>query len=147
MSRETGAVHFPNGIALFDGMLYWSDSGTTSINRSNLDGSGVTPLVSGLPVTQLPDDLFVTDQFIYWTTRDLALTQGGTPTPGTIQRANLDGTNMMTLITDLIFPQSLAVTNDFLYWTDMYAGKIQRADLTGAGKTDLIVGPVPWGWQ
>lgn len=136
----TDNLSFPNGIAVTSTNLYWSDSGNTSITRSNLDGTGVVELVSGLGTTHLPSDVYVTNDFIYWTTRDLALTAGGTAVPGTIQRANLDGTNITTLIDDLVFPQHVVATPDYLYWADQNTGKIQRSNLDGTNKTDIVVG-------
>jgi sugar lactone lactonase YvrE len=132
---------FPNGIMVTDDFVYWSDSGTTSITRSNLDGSDVTTLLSGLGEAFLPTDLFVTSDYIYFSTRDLELTRTGIDAvPGTIQRSNLDGTGLTILIDDLVFPSSVVATSDFLYWTDSRTGKIQRSNLDGTNQTDLLTG-------
>lgn len=97
-------------------------------------------MISGLPTTHLPDDVFVTSDHIYWSTRDLCLTRTCDAVPGTIQRADLDGTNIVTLVDGLIFPQDVVVTHHYVYWTDQYAGKIQRSSIDGTNVTDLVVG-------
>jgi len=134
-------LSYPNGIHLTDDNIYWSDSGTLAISRSNLDGSGVDTVIGGFPLIQLPTTVRVTEEFIYWATRDLCLTRTGcTAEPGTIQRSNLDGTNIVTLIDNLIFPQDVVITSDYIYWTDQNAGKIQRSNLDGTDATDIITG-------
>jgi len=112
----TDDLSFPNGIMVTDDFIYWSDSGKTSIKRSDLEGSDVTTLVSNLGEAFLPNDVFVASDYIYFPTRDLELTRGGTEfVPGTIQRANIDGTGLTILINDLVFPSSVVATSDFLY--------------------------------
>jgi hypothetical protein len=98
-------------------------------------------LAVNLPATQLPNDVFLTDDYIYWSTRDLALTgSGGIAQPGTIQRSNLDGTGITTLVNNLVFPQHVVATADYLYWVDQDTGKIQRSRLDGTDQTDIVVG-------
>jgi len=67
------------------------------------------------------------------------MASGRNAVSGTIQRSNLDGTGMTTLIDDLVFPQPLSATADYLYWTDQDTRKIQRANLDGSGLTDIII--------
>ncbi|MEZ5558011.1 MAG: PEP-CTERM sorting domain-containing protein [Pseudomonadales bacterium] len=136
----TTGLSFPNGIAIYDNRVYWSDSGTRSISTSALDGSDVVEVIGGLPTTLLPGDVFVTNDYLYWTTRDLALTRAGSAVAGTVQRARRDGSEVATLVDGLVFPEQLVVAGGFLYWTDIFAGTIQRADLDGSGVTTLISG-------
>ena len=68
--------------------MYWTDSGTNKIQRSNLDGSNIEDLIStGLPN---PSDiaLDISGGKMYWT-------DYGTDK---IQRSNLDGSNIEDLI-------------------------------------------------
>jgi sugar lactone lactonase YvrE len=136
----SSALIFPNGITVSDDQLYWSDSGTQSIWRSNLDGTSAQAIVSGQPDTHLIGDVWITDSHVYWTTRDLALTRGGDPVDGTIQRADLNGSNQTTLVTGLVFPQQLVTDGSHIYWVDQKTAKIQRADLDGNNVSDLVVG-------
>jgi hypothetical protein len=65
--------------------------------------------------------------------------------PGRIQRANLDGTNVETLVTGLTAGlRGIAVdgASGKMYWADFTAGKIQRANLDGTGIQDIITGSV-----
>ncbi|RKU31454.1 hypothetical protein C6499_04570, partial [Candidatus Poribacteria bacterium] len=63
-------------------------------------------------------------------------------TPNKIQRANLDGSAIEDIITDLKSPRGIAldVPNGKMYWADLGAGKIQRANLDGSDVEDIITG-------
>ena len=145
----TSDLSFPNGISLHEDKIYWSDSGpspvTATIKASELDGTGINEIIGAIPTTLLPTDVFVTSEYIYWSTRDLELTRDGTAIPGTIQRAKLDGSEITKLIDGLVFPAQVVVTDRNVYWTESRAagegvGKIQRANLDGSGIIDLITG-------
>jgi hypothetical protein len=71
--------------------------------------------------------------FIYWSDA----------TRGEIRRANLDGTEMTTLISGLISPYGPAL--DFaggMFWAEPFIGDISRASIDGTGKTTLVRGLV-----
>ena len=73
--------------------LYWTDLTNDKISRSNLDGSSIVDLVTNvIDPSGLSLDLGAGK--MYWTTID--------PFGGTVQRANLDGTNVETLLTGLV---------------------------------------------
>ena len=120
--------------------LYWTDRGTSKIQRSNLDGSGVEDLVTtGLsgPVGLALD---VSGGKMYWTDwlRDK------------IQRSNLDGSGVEDLVTTgLDWPWGIAldVSGGKMYWTDRGTQKIQRSNLDGSGVEDLVTTRLdkPWG--
>ncbi len=111
--------------------IFWTDFGTTKIQRANLDGSDVQDLVTqGL---SLPRGiaLDVAGGKMYWT-------DFGTDK---IQRANLDGSNVEDLVTQgLRYPGSIAldVVGGKMYWTDNGTDKIQRANLDGSNVEDLV---------
>ena len=80
---------------------------------------------------------------IYWTV------PGDSPPPGEpagragkIQRANLDGSRVEDLVTELPNPRGIALDLGArkMYWTDSETGKIQRANLDGSGVEDLVTG-------
>ncbi len=74
-------------------------------------------------------------QKIYWTD-----TAGNSDK---IQRANLDGSNVETLVTTgLQTPTSIAVDRAAgkIYWVNLNSGTIQRADLDGSHVEDLVTG-------
>ena len=132
-------VENPQGIALdvAGNKIYWTDTGTASIQCANLDGTNVQTLVSqGL---EAPQDiaLDVAGNKMYWTDAGTAR----------IQCANLDGTNVQTLVsTGARSLQGIAldVTDGKIYWIALEAtgvnafGKIQRADLDGSNITDVV---------
>src|SRR5690242_10161218 len=70
--------------------------------------------------------------FIYWSEF------GG----GTIRRANLDGSEMTTLVSGLANPlgPALDLASGQMYWGDYGSGDIWRANLDGTGQTILISG-------
>lgn len=60
-----------------------------------------------------------------------------------IQRADLDGTNVVDVITGLVSPEGLAldISGGKVYWTERTAtGKIHRADLDGTNTEELVTG-------
>jgi sugar lactone lactonase YvrE len=59
-----------------------------------------------------------------------------------IKRADLDGSNVETLVTGLTDPRSMTVDHGAgkIYWTDYGTDKIQRANLDGSNVEDLITG-------
>ena len=100
------------------------------IQRSNLDGSNVTDLVTGLGI---PVGLTIHNDQIYWT--DIGTDK--------IQRSNLDGSNITDLVTGddgLSLPSDPTIHNDQIYWTSENTDKIQRSNLDGSNVTDLVTG-------
>lgn len=55
-----------------------------------------------------------------------------------IRRADLDGSNIISLVTGLTTPYDLDVTANYLYWVDQGANLLQRSDLNGGNVTTLI---------
>ena len=57
-----------------------------------------------------------------------------------IQRANLDGTNVQDLVTGLTHPRDVAldIARRKMYWVDAGAHKVQRANLDGSNVEDLV---------
>jgi len=100
-----------------------------SILRANLNGIGREELVSDSDSYKWGIALDVAAGKMYWT--DLG---------GTIQRADLDGGSIETLITGRDSPQGIAldVAAGKMYWTERGEGTIQRADLDGGNIVPLI---------
>jgi len=80
------AVSLPSGDARA-AYIYWSEYGSGTMNRANLDGTGRKTLASGLIFPGTPA-LDVPDGYLYFP--DCL--------PGTIQRMKLDGTGRTTLV-------------------------------------------------
>jgi hypothetical protein len=119
--------------------LYWADYGNSSTNgtimESNLDGTGVTTLVTG---QNSPVGVAVGNGHLYWA----ANTQ--TTNGGKIMEANLNGTGVTTLITGQNIPYGVTVTGSHIYWADNdnggANGTIMEANLDGTGVTTLVTG-------
>ncbi len=117
------------------------------IRRANLDGSNPEDVLTELsgPVGIALDS---TAGKMYWTeaphdllSHELATTNGA----GQIRRANLDGSEAETLVTevdgdDLVRPYGIALDTAAgkMYWADPEADKIQRANLDGSGAETLL---------
>lgn len=114
--------------------IYWTDNGTDKIQRSNLDGSNIEDLVTGLSwPAGIAVDFQNSPNKIYWI--DLS-------TPK-IQRSNLDGSSVEDLVSDgLNSPYWIALDlqSNKMYWTDLGAGKIQRSNLDGTDVQELVTG-------
>ena len=114
------------------GKLYWTVwDGDNKIQRSNLDGSNVEDLVTGLRSPR-GIALDVPNGKMYWA-------DNGT---GKIQCSNLDGSNVEDLVTGLPGANGVALdlNNHQIYWTDESTGKIQAADTDGSNLRDIVVG-------
>ncbi len=112
--------------------IYWSDFVGGSILRANLDGTGVTTLVTGQSNPTWPGLDLAAGQMYWnnWGTRDL-------------RRANLDGSGQQILIPSGLYragPPQLDVAGGQMYWIYGYleTGRIQRANLDGTGLTTLV---------
>ena len=148
-----GDVIEPDGIEvdLEGGKLYWTDMGagaaiekSTEINngkivRSNLDGSGIENIV---PVghTSTPKQLALDIEGgkVYWSDRGDLGDQSVNPK---IMRANLDGSDIETLVSDdLISPVGIALdsASSKMYFTDRFADNIRRANLDGSS-VEIVV--------
>ena len=132
------------------GQLYWTDSGgaggfvasESAIRRSEADGSGVVTLLQSEIENPVSLVLDVDEAKMYW----------ADPTNSIIQRANLDGTGIETLVEDLAGPRDLAldIVNDKLYWAESGAefddrgipigtiNRVQRSDLDGANVEEIV---------
>ena len=102
------------------------DSVANESNTTNNCSAAVRVTVPGTPVVSTP-----AHPFIYWT-------DYGTDK---IQRANLDGSNIVDLVTQgLESPDGIAldVAGGKMYWADYGTDKIQRANLDGSNIEDLI---------
>ena len=124
--------------------MYWTDRTLDKIQRSNLDGTNVEVIVKKDTLTISPNciALDVNSNKIYW----------GNWRREIIQRANLDGSDVEHLtIEERILPQNLIIDQlisaqnikldlkaDKLYWTNVFGGKIARANLDGSNAEDLV---------
>ena len=118
-------------------MMYWTDLGTKKIQRANLDGSGVTNLITTGLGTLHYLALDTAGGKMYWT--DSAF--------DSIQRANLNGSHIEALVTTgLSSPGGIALDVEAgkMYWTDSITHKIQRANLNGNGVEDLVTTGLQW---
>jgi hypothetical protein len=134
-----GYGDFPTSIALdlANGHMYWTAQRYGQIKRANLDGTGVTHLVSDWWLTHGPDGLsldLINGQ-MYWIDAGIDV----------LRRANLDGTEVTNIVTGLNVANwgstALDLANEHLYWSVDGRG-IQRANLDGSNVTDIFTGPV-----
>ena len=123
--------------------MYWADAETNKIQRANLDGTNVQDLVPGFgrPVGIALD---ISGGKMYFTDRNAPDLR----TPGavnSIHRANLDGTNIETILpgSDPVKEAiALDISGGKMYWAE-YDGvnedhKIRRANLDGTNVEDLF---------
>ena len=111
------------------------------VQRANLDGSSPEALVTTGLVNPQGIALDVAGGKMYWT-------DSGTGGPNAleddkIQRANLDGSNVETLLTFQNFlrvPRGIAldVAGGKMYWTDIVRDRIRRANLDGTEPEDIL---------
>jgi hypothetical protein len=129
------------GIALdlADQRMYWMDGYYGGpVTRAGLDGSN--PQVIGTTVGIANGiDVDSAAGKVYWTE------YGNGPNDDVVRRANLDGSNLETLLTaanGLMTPQHIAVdpAGGHFYLADLHAGRVLRAKLDGSGVETLWQG-------
>ena len=120
--------------------IYWAESGTGKIRRADLNGSNVQDIVTGLDAPR-SIALDTVRGKIYWTDQKWN-PEIGTITESTIQRANLNGSNVQNIVTGLGTAEGIAVNPSAgkVYWTDSETRKIQRANLNGSNVQDIVTG-------
>ena len=121
----------PTDIVVSNGFIYWTE-GRNSVRRVSISGQKIVQDIAANLGTV--GGLAVGGGKVYWTEMTAA---GG----GTINSANLDGTNFETLATLLSAPMGISVdtTGSKLYWTNA-RGRVQRANLNGSGITNVVEG-------
>jgi hypothetical protein len=113
---EAGVL--PVAIAVDANHIYWTNTSSESINRANLDGTGVNPNFLSYAQGQ---GVAVDGTNIYWST------------PGEwIGRANLDGSGVNSSFINVgDVPSYVAIGGGFIYWTYFSNRWIGRANLDG----------------
>jgi len=137
----------PDGIEvdLENGKLYWTDMGEGAaaensaspdsgmIVRADLDGSNIEIIVPrGITTTPKQLALDVSGGKVYWSDRGDVANEVVSPK---IMRANLDGSDVETLVSDdLISPVGMVLdtAKGKMYFTDRFANNIKRANLDGS---------------
>jgi len=115
------------------GKLYWTSP--TKISSMNLDGTGQT-VIANLPFTS-PQNLAMdsAQAKIYWTTSAGA-------SQGSIQSANLDGSGVVTLLTNLGNLRGIAIDSagGKMFWTNVNDSTVHRANLDGSNASTIVSG-------
>jgi hypothetical protein len=134
----------PQGVDIdpVNGHVYFTEAAAGKIRRINLDGSNPVDILTGLGgPSGLSLDL--NNSKIYWTN----LTNSSTNP--TVQRSNLNGTNVQTLITG---PNGAAIEVDpignKIYWsegTNTNTTFIRKANLDGSSPQTIFTGPTSTG--
>jgi len=110
-------------------VLYSTDVSKSSISRVNLDGTGLTTLISGGIDA---DDLELSASKMYWPDNDTS-----------IRSANLDGSGILSVLTGKPSPYGIAldVSGGKIYWTNQTGNpKIQRANMDGSSVETVLPG-------
>ena len=114
----TGNDGTVSGIAVTATHIYWTTF-NGHINRSDIDGTDSTTLVSG---ASLPYDIVATNNHLYWTE------QAG----GTLGISDLDGSNANhSFVTNAGSAYGIAATATHLYWGSWGSTGIGRVELDG----------------
>ncbi|HET9234385.1 MAG TPA: hypothetical protein VFP10_09620 [Candidatus Eisenbacteria bacterium] len=112
--------------------IYWTDIGSRKIQRLDLEQWSVQDLVTEGVFQPSAIALDEIRGKIYWTETS--------PADFQIWEADLDGRDVRFLIEGLSNPSGIAVDPQGakIYWTDIGSRKIQRANLDGTGREDLV---------
>ena len=121
----------PTDIVVSNGFIYWTEGGN-SVRRVNISGQKIVRDVAVNLATV--GGLAVGGGKVYWTEQTSA-------TAGTVNGADLDGTNFGTLATLLSAPMGISVdtAGSKLYWTNA-RGRVQSANLNGSMIKNVVEG-------
>ena len=126
-----GGLDTPMDLALADGNVYWTQ-GNGSVRFASLTGQiRSRPISTG---SDTPGSLAIGGGKVYWTEKTAA-------SAGTINSANLDGTDVRELTSIRSVPMGIAVdtARSKLYWTAS-SGKVKQANLNGSGAKNVVSG-------
>ena len=121
----------PTDIVVSNGFIYWTEGGN-SVRRVNISGQKIAIDVAVNLGTV--GGLAVGSGKVYWTEMTSA-------TAGTVNGANLNGTNFETLATLRSAPMGISVdtAGSKLYWTNA-RGRVQSANLNGSMIKNVVEG-------
>ena len=121
----------PTDIVVSNGFIYWTEGGN-SVRRVNISGQKITRDVA--VNLDSVGGLAVGGGKVYWTEMTSA-------SAGTVNGADLDGTNFETLATLLSAPMGISVdtAGSKLYWTNA-RGRVQSANLDGSMIKNVVEG-------
>ena len=121
----------PTDIVVSNGFIYWTEGGN-SVRRVNISGQSVTRDVATNLATV--GGLAVGGGKVYWTEMTGA-------SAGTVNGADLDGTNFAALATLRSAPMGISVdtAGSKLYWTNA-RGRVQSANLNGSMIKNVVEG-------
>ena len=122
----------PTDIVVSNGFIYWTEGGN-SVRRVNISGQ-VKIAIDVAVNLETVGGLAVGGGKVYWTEQTSA-------TAGTVNGANLNGTNFETLATLLSAPMGISVdtAGSKLYWTNA-RGRVQSANLDGSMIKNVVEG-------
>ena len=102
--------------------IYWTNLGTNTLGRANLNGQNVNLSFIDNGRSSAPLGMAVDSRYIYWANNQ----------SHTISRADLNGQNVNeSFITGASYPEWVAVDSRYIYWTNAGTSTIGRADLDG----------------
>ena len=121
----------PTDIVVSNGFIYWTEGGN-SVRRVNISGQKIAIDVAVNLGTV--GGLAVGSGKVYWTEQTSA-------SAGTVNGADLDGTNFGALATLLSAPMGISVdtAGSKLYWTNA-RGRVQSANLDGSRIKNVVEG-------
>ena len=108
---------------------YWLNTGTRTIQRARLDGSGVVETVVDRADISTATDFVVDGGYVYWT--DSGHRQ--------IRRKSADGTGTadQLVTTGITSPNRITVDSGYVYWSDTRTYTIKRVLTSGGAVTTI----------
>ena len=122
----------PTDIVVSNGFIYWTEGGN-SVRRVNMSGQVKIAIDVAVNLNTV-GGLAVGGGKVYWTEMTSA-------SAGTVNGADLNGTNFAALATLLSAPMGISVdtAGSKLYWTNA-RGRVQSANLDGSGIKNVVEG-------
>lgn len=112
--------------------VFWTDSQTGKIQSSNLDGSDLQDIVTGVTDPRFISMIYEENNIFYFTMDEK------------IMRVGEDGSNLETVLTGLSFPMGIVFNDDDgslkMYWTDVVDSTIYKANTDGSNVEEVVTG-------
>lgn len=109
--------------------MYWTDTGTRTIERASMDGTSRTVLHDTDLLTPYTLTVDYETQTLYWA--DYSLNR--------IEKSNVNGSDRVLLTTNVRDPYAMTFLNGSLYWLDSYYNSIRTTSLTSPNDVTTLI--------
>ena len=113
--------------------LYWANATTDAIYRANHDGTNITALINSVGSNGSFGGIWTSGTHLYY---------GLNWVNYKIQKANLDGSGVTTVISGTRPQGEIVGSGSYIYWTPSGVDTIYRINQDGTGQVQVVSNPI-----